>query len=32
MRAERLDFLITAFALCWLAVRFSFFALRRFRW
>ncbi|MFH1572365.1 MAG: hypothetical protein ABIG68_00180 [Acidobacteriota bacterium] len=31
-RAERLDFLITAFAFCWLMVRFFFVALRRFRW
>ena len=29
---ERLDFLITTFAFCWLLARFFVFALRRFRW
>ena len=32
VRAERLDFLITAFAVSWLMIRFVFFSLRHFRW
>ena len=31
-RIERLDFLITIFAFCWLLARFFIFMLRRFRW